>query len=320
MKRLYGGTNKREATGQIAKRWQRLYKAQQAWQRRLIQERRIGAAAASIFTSKPTRVNNSDAFISDNTVRAPYQTNDADSDSADPELHYYISASKQSPKDVQVLVKKGVQAHNPAFNGFLSKLQDHILGRLLRQDFDGDTHEDFTSEDRNSVRISGNQIYSVKTCRVFYTTYDLQHDFDLINPTSHPDVMVCSPETEPDASPYWYARVIGIYHANVWTTHPMVPNGGTPRRMEFLWVRWFGTEPGYQDGRRTAWLPKIGFVESVDEYAFGFLDPNHVVRGCHLIPDFVSGRSSILLPTASSAARILNPSETNDWTNFYVNM
>ena len=47
-----------------------------------------------------------------------------------------------------------------------------------------------------------------------------------MNPTSHPDVMVRSPETGTDASPYWYAQVIGMYHANVWTMNPAVKDGG----------------------------------------------------------------------------------------------
>ena len=34
-----------------------------------------------------------------------------------------------------------------------------------------------------------------------------------INPTTHPDIMVKSPETGSDAQPFWYARVIGIFHA-----------------------------------------------------------------------------------------------------------
>jgi hypothetical protein len=57
-------------------------------------------------------------------------------------------------------------------------------------------------------------------------------------------------------------------------------------RMEFLWVRWFGAEPGYTHGFRRAKLPKIGFVPSSDEYAFGFLDPQHVICSCYLIPAF----------------------------------
>ena len=141
-----------------------------------------------------------------------------------------------------------------------------------------------------------------------------------MNPTSHPDVMVRSPETGTDASPYWYARVIGVYHANVWTTNPAVKDGGNVRRMDFLFVRWFGEEPDYRYGFRQARLPKIGFVLFSDDYAFGFLDPRHVVRGCHLVPAFHGGRTSELLPTEHSEARILEGAAVDDWANFYVNV
>jgi len=94
--------------------------------------------------------------------------------------------------------------------------------------------------------------------------------------------------------------------------------------MEFLWVRWLGAEPGHRHGFRRAVLPKIGFVPSTDEYAFGFLDPKHVIRGCHLVPAFICGRTSDLLPVKNTDARCLQcygrACETDDWMNFYVNM
>ena len=36
---------------------------------------------------------------------------------------------------------------------FTSKLQNHLLGRLLQRDFDSDDHEDFTDADRNCIEI-----------------------------------------------------------------------------------------------------------------------------------------------------------------------
>ena len=85
-------------------------------------------------------------------------------------------------------------------------------------------------------------------------------------------------------------------------------------------MRWFGAEPGYHAGFREGWIPKIGFVESSDDYAFGFLDPSLIIRGCHLIPTFHAGRTSELLPFDKSATRILDASETDDWVNYYVSM
>ena len=132
--------------------------------------------------------------------------------------------------------------------------------------------------------------------------------------------MVKLPETGPQAQAYWYARVIGIFHVMVSSLHPEAP-GRSLRHMDFLWVRWFGMEPGrYRHGFRSACLPKIGFVESTDDFAFTFLDPAQVIRGTHLIPAFTEGRTSSLLPTRKSVARALNPVDEDDWVNFYVNM
>ena len=181
-------------------------------------------------------------------------------------------------------------------------------------------HEEFTDSDRNSIRFVGNKIYSVQTCRIYYTSYNLQRQCDTVNPHTHPDLMLRSPVNEEGAEPYWYARVLGVYHANVWAENEVIPGARNVRRMDFLWVHWFGEEPGYLSGFHRARLPKIGFVESTDEFAFSFVDPANVVRGCHLIPAFNSGRSADLLPCPRSIARCLNPEDIDDWLSFYVNM
>lgn len=193
------------------------------------------------------------------------------------------------------------------------------MGRHLKREYDGDPHAEFTDEERNSVRVVNNKIYSCQTCRVNYTTYDIRRSQDTINPCSHPDVIVQSPETGPNSTPYWYARVIGVYHATVWMTHPQAREH-TTQEMDFLWVRWFGVEPGYRSGFKYARLPKIGFVPSDDEYAFTFLDPSQIIRGVHLLPAFHAGRTSDLLPVAESAAHILEENKSEDWVNFYVRM
>jgi hypothetical protein len=79
---------------------------------------------------------------------------------------------------------------------------------------------EFTDEEYNTVRIAGKQIYHCKTVKINYTTYDIRWDGDTINPRTYPDIMVTSPETGPNAQPYWYACVIGIFHAMVSSMHP----------------------------------------------------------------------------------------------------
>lgn len=192
------------------------------------------------------------------------------------------------------------------------------MGRLLDRPFDGDEEFTYSEKQRNSIRIVNDRIYASKVLRVNYTTYDVRRGQDSMNPRTHCDVMVLSPETEDDAHPYWYARVLGVFHAQVLHTGADAKNHSI-QPMEFLWVRWFGLEPGYRSGTHVARLPKIGFVPDTDANAFGFLDPSLVVRGCHLVPAFAAGRTQSLLPTISpTAARA--PGETDDWVNYYVVM
>ncbi|PPQ74722.1 hypothetical protein CVT24_003918, partial [Panaeolus cyanescens] len=199
---------------------------------------------------------------------------------------------------------------------------NHLLGRRLQRRFDGDEHDDFSDEDRNSVCIVNDKIYQVGTCRINFTTYDNRRDYDIINPKSHPDVMVLSQQDDKDVRPFWYARVLGVYHAKVSTTHPEA-HSKSSERMHFLFVRWFGSEPSHKFGFRNATLPKIGFVEDCPDYdncAFGFLDPAQIIRGCHLIPVFCGGTSNSLLPFECPVARQIYESKTTDWVNYYVNI
>jgi len=105
--------------------------------------------------------------------------------------------------------------------------------------------------------------------------------------------MLQSPEDGEGAHPYWYARVMGIFHANIQHTGvahiPEAPN------YEILWLHWLGVEPGYRSGRRIAHLPKIGYVPEADKDAFGFLDPfpGHMRMPPH--SSFVDGQTSDLL-------------------------
>ncbi|KAF7371792.1 hypothetical protein MVEN_00035900 [Mycena venus] len=84
-------------------------------------------------------------------------------------------------------------------------------------------------------------------------------------------------------------------------------------------MRWLGEEPGYHPSMKAGRLPKLGFVPESDGYAFGFLDPVHVIRGSHLIPDFDSGQTNDLLATREVALARL-PTDSSDWTNFFVNI
>ncbi|KAF8835999.1 hypothetical protein BDN67DRAFT_911964, partial [Paxillus ammoniavirescens] len=127
--------------------------------------------------------------------------------------------------------------------------------------------------------------------------------------------MVPTGETDPAAHPYWYARVLGIYHTDV----QLLGMSATDfRSLHFLWVWWLGVAPRHKSGLQAGQLPKIGFVPGSDTAAFGFLDPNIIIRAAHLIPAFTNGRGVHLLPLGKSLGR--PGGETDDWANLYVNI
>lgn len=128
--------------------------------------------------------------------------------------------------------------------------------------------------------------------------------------------MVMSPESGENVHPYWYARVLGVFHVRVNHTGPASRNISM-QHMEVLWVRWLGNIWGNRYGFRAARLPKVGFVSEQEPSPFGFLDPSLVVRGCHLIPAFNDLRTSSLLAANPSAGRPIG--DTDDWSAFYVN-
>lgn len=199
-------------------------------------------------------------------------------------------------------------------------LHDHLLARLLGLKFDGDENT-FTDEDRATVIIKDNKMYSHCALRINYTTYDVRRAQDVVNPkTSRRDIMLLAHDNQmqKDSHPYWYARVLGIFHA--WVIHygpqSKDPN---PRKMEFLWIRWLGHEPGYRSGWKALRLDRVGFVgDQQDSPNFGFLDPANVMRAAHLILAFSYGRTSLFLGP-SLIRDHFEEEKDDDWDSFYVN-
>jgi len=116
-----------------------------------------------------------------------------------------------------------------------------------------------------------------------------------------------------DPHPFWYGRIIGIFHVRVrhFQPGPYLPE---IQHIPFVYVRWFGRDTTFLSGLKHRRYPRIGFDDP--KYAFTFLDPDHIIRGVHLIPAFAHGKSSHAL--GPSLARL--PSEMDeDWLYFYVN-
>jgi hypothetical protein len=206
-----------------------------------------------------------------------------------------------------------------ATKAFIPRLKDHLLTRLLGKEYDGDEQE-YTDTERNDVIIQDNRLYIHRTLRVNYTSYDLRRQQDIINPASKPDVMVLSCEDGEDVHPFWYARVVKIFHLFVHHHGSAPQTEHTPiesQRMDVLWVRWFGLDTDARGGWTKKRLHGISFIPCDEPGPFGFLDPAQVVRGVHLIPNFHRGRTDSRLPR--SIARPASD-EDEDWDSFYVNM
>ncbi|KAJ3771938.1 hypothetical protein FB446DRAFT_789170 [Lentinula raphanica] len=310
VKAFYGLTNKRDAQAQIAKHYNRAKHLQEAKARlkkakKLEQSNGASSMSAQVLERHPHHVGMESSTVEED-MKIP------------PDVHHFISENTSHSVSLYAFLVNE-NRDDPAKKDFWPKLQDHLLGRLLKRGFDGDSYGSFTEAERNSISLYKKRFYAAKTMRINYTTYDVRRDQDVINPrTDHCMVMVRSADyDDPKKHPFWYARVLGIFHADVLR----LDNGQVQEieHMEFLWVRWMGAEPHYRWGRKVARLPKIGFVAESDPYAFGFLDPGLVIRACHLIPDFVTGRTSELLQTRQlTAARPVG--EVDDWGSFYVNI
>jgi hypothetical protein len=200
---------------------------------------------------------------------------------------------------------------------FLPDLRDHLLARVLGVPYDGDEH-DFTDEDRDTIILKDNKIYSHRVLRINYTTYDLHRGQDSINPfTPRRYVMLKAHDDQNvrNSHPFWYCQVLRIFHAFVIHTGPR-SKSQAPRRFDFLWIRWLGPEPGYRAGWKALRLDRIGFIgDNENSPSFGFLDPANVIRGSHLIPAFGYGLTSRFL----APSLIIRDVDEQDWESFYVN-
>jgi len=150
--------------------------------------------------------------------------------------------------------------------------------------YDGDEHA-FSDEERDTITFVGDRIYKHDVLRVNYTTYDLRHGQDSINIRTHPYIMTLGHEDEEGETtwhPYWYAKVIGIFHINVRRSGRM-----ETERMEFLWVHWFGRDLDHKGSFETRRLHHIGLTDSEDPTSYGFLNPDDVLRSVHLIAAFL---------------------------------
>ena len=90
--------------------------------------------------------------------------------------------------------------------------------------------------------------------------------------------------------------------------------------MDVLFVRWFRLDVNYPCGWSEKRLHRLQFFGQENEDAFGFLDPESVVRGVHIIPAFGYYHSRGLLAGGSRRRRIVETDDPDaDWKYYYIN-
>ncbi|OBZ70227.1 hypothetical protein A0H81_10051 [Grifola frondosa] len=246
-----------------------------------------------------------------------------------PNEHYHMGKSQNHREVLGPFLLKN--SDDPAVMNFLPKLRQHLLPRIqakLREedavnaisDRNGTGVEDLNdaqvSEDQNCVLFKNDCIYRHYILRLNYMTYDVRRAQDVINPnTSHRDVMgLVEIEGEQHGiHPFWYARVLGIFHVDVVYTGSGMLDFRS-RRMDFLWVRWFQVIDDVTINWSGLKMDLLRFVPMYDEDAFGFIDPADILRGCHIIPAYTHGQMHADGIGLSSIAQ-----DASDAQKYYVN-
>lgn len=137
------------------------------------------------------------------------------------------------------------------------------------------------------ILFKNNWIYQHHLMQLNYITYDIHRAWDSINPnTNHQDIMLLANISNSNEHLFCYARVLGIFHANIIYNGPGLMNY-QPHCLEFLWIHWFEviTSPKEQDA---CGLDILHFVPMYRDDAFGFVNLSDVLRSS--IPDFLKGK------------------------------
>ena len=171
---------------------------------------------------------------------------------------------------------------------------------------------------KEQVYIAADHLYKHNLMHINYTTYDVRRAQDIVNPsTFHCNIMLLADHAPSNAvsshsrHPYIYARVLGIFHVNATYVGPGMADYHS-RRIDVLWARWY-QHLEESAGWDTATLDRVCFPPMADEHAFGFIDPDDVLRGCHIVPQFSRG---LRYPDGAGISRCAQ--DASDWHFYYV--
>ena len=103
-----------------------------------------------------------------------------------------------------------------------------------------------------------------------------------------------------------------MYHANIIYVGPGV-HDYQPQRFDFLWVRWFSVVDPASSGWNSLTLDAVSFPPMNRDDSFGFVDPQDVLRGCHILPAFAKGKQHADGVSISRSAK-----DGRDYKLYYV--
>lgn len=205
------------------------------------------------------------------------------------------------------------------FQGFNSQLRDHLLSRLRGLGSDGDETV-YSTFDRAKVVIDKDRIYMHPKLRVNYTTYDVQRGQDLISPMSF--IIVISRDHSDgttDRHPFWYARVLGIFHAEVGYLGP--PGESVPKKvMCFVWVQWMTLQRGHKSGWAARRNPRVEFEKDGPSSSYGFLDPDEILRAGHMLPAYGHDHDHVVECLVNPFAPCDENKKLKQYSSYDVNM
>ncbi|KAF8834540.1 hypothetical protein BDN67DRAFT_914775 [Paxillus ammoniavirescens] len=229
-----------------------------------------------------------------------------------PDVHHIIGQSQNFP--INILSFQTQNSDDPTVKNFIPKLKAHLLPhmKILHSDTQDCllTHNEdhILKADLGQVVLKGEWIYWHNLFRINYTTYDVCRAQDSVNPlTDHHNIVLLSPE--PSIHPFCYARVLGIYHADV--IYILTTNQGKSKYV--LWVRWFEVLD-CPAGWEHATLDSVKFSPMAEADAFSFVDPQNVLRCCHIISAFADGQ---VHPNGIALSQ--NTRDATDWKQYYIN-
>ena len=171
--------------------------------------------------------------------------------------------------------------------------------------------------DWTSVVIRDHRLYQHKLLKINYTTYDIRRDQDVIHiETPQCNVMLLNSNFSAVGahSLYLYSRVLGIYHANV--SYIGILPDGTQRydsfRLDVVWGQWY---ENLDFPRKEAFqLDRLRLCPVEAQDSLHFMDPEDILRGVHLIPQFSLGKVDTLPPKSRLATL-----QESEWKAYYVN-